>query len=623
MAQNVLEVVFRGTDESLRRTAQGIGSSFERVGGVIKAGLAIGATAVAGLVVGTGALGVKLIGLGSDAEEMMGKFDVVFANTGEQVTAALSAFGDEVGRSKFELLEMASVFGDTLKPMGFTEEAAATMSVTMSELATDLGSFNNMEMTESMERLQGVLIGNHENALAFGVIINENTLKAELAAQGWDELTGAALEQAKVQARINLLMAGTTDAQGDAARTAGSWANQMRGLKARLTDAATELGIKLLPTLTPLLGMFGDLAEKAIPILNDAFDKLIPFISDIAGFIKGFVTELQNGQGPIDAFIEAILNWTQFGEDNFMMILDTIDVIESQWIPSIIKVKDEVVAFFQPVADWIKNNVELKDVLIGLAVVLGGIVLSSLVSIAAAIGAILLPVFAVIAAVALLREAWESDFLGIRTTITTWAEEHGGIMQGIKDWWADLMITWEQLSVIIGIGADIIKVWWDDLKTTWEQTKFIIGAGIDFVVEKWEWFKGRITSIIGSVKIILDGLGSKFRAIKDGIISALQPIIDLINQVKDALDRLELPEFMQRSSPSPWEQALMGTRAELAALNSRELPALQANLQGFNQSGSTSTSTTDNRQFTMNVNTSNFNPESGGRSMAAFATGGI
>ena len=144
------------------------------VGGII----ALGAGAVAA--------GANFVRLGSDAEEMLGKFNVVFATTGGQVTDELTTFSDAVGRSKFELMEMASTFGDTLKPMGFTEQAAADMSVQLSMLATDLGSFNNMPMDEAMRRLQGTLIGSHENALAFGVIINENTLAAKLAANGWD-----------------------------------------------------------------------------------------------------------------------------------------------------------------------------------------------------------------------------------------------------------------------------------------------------------------------------------------------------------------------------------------------------------------------------------------------------
>lgn len=211
------------------------------------------------------AAGGFLVSLGSDAEEMQGKFDTVFKTTAPQVTQELDKFGDAVGRNRFELMGYAATLGDTLKPMGFTEEKAAGLSVQMVKLATDLGSFNNMPMDEALQRLQGTLIGSHENALAFGVVINENTLKAELAANGWDKLTGAELETAKVQARINLLMKGTSDAQGDAARTSGSWANQMRALQAELSEAATTMGAELLPVVTPLLKDFITWVREVMP----------------------------------------------------------------------------------------------------------------------------------------------------------------------------------------------------------------------------------------------------------------------------------------------------------------------------------------------------------------------
>jgi hypothetical protein len=402
MAESEVLVIFKGKDATLSRVAGGIGSSFEKLQGVVKASMIGGVTAIAGLGVATVGLGAKLVGLGSDAEEMQGKFNVVFSQTGQFVEDELTKFADLVGRSRFELMGMASTFGDTLKPMGFAEDAAADMSITLTQLATDLGSFNNMPMDEALQRLQGTLIGNHENALAFGVIINENTLKAELARMGADNLTGTMLEQAKVQARMNLLMAGTTDAQGDALRTSGSWANQMRRLKSTLTDAATELGKKLLPALTPVLSMIGQLATNAVPMITNAFERLLPFISDVAGFIRGFVSAIQEGQNPLDALIDSIVNWTQWGEMNASMIFDIADKIQQEFIPSILDMKNRILEFIEPIQNWIQNNIQLKDVLIGLAIILGGVVLSAIISVVTAIAPIVILVGAIIGAVALL-----------------------------------------------------------------------------------------------------------------------------------------------------------------------------------------------------------------------------
>lgn len=452
MAESELIVNFIGKDK-LSSVASGIGGAFDKTGGAIKAGLAIGVTALAGFgaaVVGTGA---KLISLGSDAQEMLGKFNVVFAETGGQVTDQLTTFADAVGRSKFELLGMASTFGDTLKPMGFTEEQAADLSVQMTELATDLGSFNNMPMDEALQRLQGTLIGSHENALAFGVVINENTLKAELARNGWDKLTGTQLEQAKVQARINLLMAGTTDAQGDALRTSTSWANQIRGLKATITDWATEMGLKLLPVFTPLLEKLGALAGEWLPKLGDILSgTIIPFLQTTIGAIESFFSNLSEGMDPLNAFIEAI--WDIAPQP----LLDSLVNFRDNILPGLEEkfqlLKDKITEFVAPIGEWIAGFFEWKDVLIGLGIVVGVVLVSAIGSLIVAMAPIILTIGAVIAAVALARQVWENDFLGIRTALEDfWFNTGEPIFNTVKEW----------LATNIPIAIDFLKNAWENV----------------------------------------------------------------------------------------------------------------------------------------------------------------
>jgi hypothetical protein len=452
MAESTLTVLFKGQDQSLNKTVGGIERAFGGLGNAVKTGAAIGVGALVGLGTGAVAAGSKLIGLGSDAEEMLGKFNVVFANTGGQVTDQLSAFADEVGRSTFELQGMASTFGDTLKPMGFSEEAAADFSVQLSMLATDLGSFNNMEMDEALQRLQGTLIGSHENALAFGVIINENTLAAELAANGWDKLTGAELEQAKVQARINLLMQGTTDAQGDAARTAGSWANQMRGLKSQLTDAATELGQKLIPALSPLLGMVGDLANWLIPQLANAFNWLIPVLEGIVSGVQEAVLAFQEGDGIIGALISFV--WElgyAFGwnDEQLQLMRETLLTV---W-EKIITVKDTIVEFMQPIITWVQNNIQLKDALIALGIVLGGVVLLAILSVAQAMLPILAAGAALIGLVALVRTAWEENWGGIQQKTAVVIDVITALFGRVQTW----------LQETIPVAIDVLKNFWENV----------------------------------------------------------------------------------------------------------------------------------------------------------------
>jgi hypothetical protein len=277
MANDSIKIVYTFVDKS----SSGINSAIGGLGRLGGAAAKIAVTGLAGATAAMAAAGVAAVKLGSDAEEMQGKFDTVFSNVGGDVQAQLDEFAGAVGRSKFELRGLAAATGDLLKPMGFSEEVAGDMSVSINKLATDLGSFNDMDVGEASQRLNSALLGNHENLQAFGVFIDESILKEELLRMGMADLEGQALLTAKAQARWNLILAGTTDAQGDALRTAGSFANQMRGLKATIFDAGAEIGLSLLPMVTPLVTKFAELAQLAAT-------KLVPVFEDVGSAFTAF-----------------------------------------------------------------------------------------------------------------------------------------------------------------------------------------------------------------------------------------------------------------------------------------------------------------------------------------------
>lgn len=246
-----LDKVQRDVDKS----SQGIAGAFKRIGTAMKA-------AVAAVIVQQGArAGMALVNLASDVEEMQGKSKVVFGAFRDQTVAALEAFGNEVGRSTHELELMASSIQDTFVPMGFARGEAAKLSVDLTKLAVDVASFNNANDTETMEAFQSALVGNHETVRRFGVVITEATLKQELLRMGITATGDAVSNSQKVQARLNLILAGTTDAQGDAARTADSFANQMKALKAELSEVGVELGTILLPFAKDLVTTFRSLTD--------------------------------------------------------------------------------------------------------------------------------------------------------------------------------------------------------------------------------------------------------------------------------------------------------------------------------------------------------------------------
>jgi hypothetical protein len=256
------------------------------VGKIAKVGLAAGTAAavgVAALTTATVGLGAKLITLGADAGEMESKFNVVFGTSAPEATKALDEFGNAVGRNKFELMEMASTVQDTFVPLGFARDEAAGMSTDLTKLAVDMGSFNNVADAQVMLDLQSAIVGNHETMRKYGVVITQATLEQELMRAGLADSVSEATEQEKVQARLNLIMAGTSDAHGDAAETAGSWANQMRALKAEIAEGATAMGAKLMPVLLPLLQNFTEWVREIMPKAVEIFGQFAGNLGETVG----------------------------------------------------------------------------------------------------------------------------------------------------------------------------------------------------------------------------------------------------------------------------------------------------------------------------------------------------
>jgi hypothetical protein len=260
-----------------------VGNSAETAGGKVQtSGQKIGAVLssmkiyAAAAAAALSALGYKAIDAAGDAAEIENKFEAVFKNTSESARRWAEDFSDTVGRSTLETLQYLSTFQDTFVPLGFDREEAALLSEQLTELSVDLASFNNMADTETITALQSALVGNHETMRRYGVIITQTTLDQELMNMGIEKGIQGATEQEKVMARLNIIMNSTEDAQGDAARTADEYANQMRALKGNISDVMAEAGQPAMEDLTQTMIDFNEWGTSG------GYDRMAEGIGDVA-----------------------------------------------------------------------------------------------------------------------------------------------------------------------------------------------------------------------------------------------------------------------------------------------------------------------------------------------------
>ena len=252
-----LQKIRQDTDQ----TTRGIAGSFRRMGPLI------GAVAGAVVVRQIGRMGMAAINLASDVEEMQNKSRVVFGEFRDTVVSDLTEFGDSVGRASHELEAMASQIQDTFVPMGFARGEAAKLSTQLTKLAVDVASFNNESDTETMKAFQSAIVGNHETVRRFGIVITEAALKQELLRMGITKSAKEVSNQEKVQARLNLIIAGTTDAQGDALATAGSFANRVKKLSSEFQQLAIKIGDQLMPHALDFVNFLIDATENVEGLL--------------------------------------------------------------------------------------------------------------------------------------------------------------------------------------------------------------------------------------------------------------------------------------------------------------------------------------------------------------------
>lgn len=211
--------------------------------------------------------GVALAGFGVVAAIGIGKAVGNAMNLGEQVNRADVAFGafaggvikqaemmaDAFGVSKIEFIQNASALGQMFKGAGYSEQAAADLSVHFIKLATDLSSIVNIPFKEALEKIQSGLAGQVRPLRDVGVFMSEEAVQTYAVAHGMAKLKEELTEVQKVQARVGFITESLSYAQGDLAKTADSAANQLRQFWGEVDNLSTSLGQVLLPVVGAVL----------------------------------------------------------------------------------------------------------------------------------------------------------------------------------------------------------------------------------------------------------------------------------------------------------------------------------------------------------------------------------
>jgi hypothetical protein len=268
-----------------------MGSALGGIGRMLRS-LTVQATAL-GAAVGVSFTVKNAIDQASTLEETLNKFRVIFGDSSDQMQAWGDQFAKQMGRGRSEVLQFMADSQALIVPLGLDPAVSQQMSKDLTRLAYDMGSFHKVTDIEAFNALQSALRGEADAIERFGARVNEAAVSAELLKQGLNPKT--ATEAQKTMARYNLILVGTEKAQGDLARSSGSYANQQKALVAGWTDVATAIGTAFLPYAT--------LAVNWLKELFNSFG-LSATAADNSSRVFGMVGEtMAYVTGPLDAAI--------------------------------------------------------------------------------------------------------------------------------------------------------------------------------------------------------------------------------------------------------------------------------------------------------------------------------
>jgi|AntAceMinimDraft_6_1070360.scaffolds.fasta_scaffold00462_15 hypothetical protein len=195
----------------------------------------------------------QAIAAASNVEEAQNKVNVAFKTSSgvihEFAKDSLTNFGISSGAA----LDAAALFGDMATSMGINTGQAAEMSKTLVGLAGDLSSFKNIRIDVAETALKSIFTGETESLKGLGIVMTEANLKAFALSEGIQKNIRDMTESEKVNLRYAFVMAKTTNAQGDFARTSDGAANQTRILEESIKQLSAGFGERLLPMYAKVL----------------------------------------------------------------------------------------------------------------------------------------------------------------------------------------------------------------------------------------------------------------------------------------------------------------------------------------------------------------------------------
>lgn len=212
---------------------------------------------------------------GMNAIESENLFSVSLGNMSDQAREWSQNLQSTLGLNGYDVRKNLGVLYTMTTSIGLAQNAAYGLSSDMTKLAYDMASFYNISDEDAFTKIRAGLVGEVEPLRQLGIIVDDATITQYAYSTGIAKTGETLTNQQKVMARYEAILAQTSNAQGDLARTIDSPANQLRLLKTNLQLLETELGKAFLP-----------IAQVVIPQLTNLVKALSTTMSYVSQFTQ-------------------------------------------------------------------------------------------------------------------------------------------------------------------------------------------------------------------------------------------------------------------------------------------------------------------------------------------------
>ena len=443
----------------------------------------------AGISVAAVGLGAKAVDLASDFDESMSKTQAIFLEASEGIIAAADKAATAVGLSKAEFLDAASGFGVFGKAANLSGDDLSTFADSLVTTAADVASFNNLSMSESVEKLSAGLRGSNEPLQSIGILINAAQVEAKALEMGLGDLNGEVSEGNKILARQALIMEalGSQGTLGDFAKTSGGLANQQRILQARLKNVGITIGTALLPVAA----------------------KLAEGVSNLIALGERWAPQMEQ-------------------------LRDRVRELGEQWMPKLEKafndVREAVEPIIRKIVDFIRTNP--KPFIMGLAAAVGVVLVGAIGAAVVALGGIIFSVGGLItlfaAAVTAIAYFWQESET-FRYVVTRVFEDVKAVVTPIIDG------IREGIEHLIDVFRGVI----DFLRAVFKGD---FEAAMDAIVDIM-WATGR--TILAPLRGIKDAIARFFdiEEVRKGVKIGLDAILDFVKAIPSRVKSLARGAF--------------------------------------------------------------------------------